>query len=287
MAKFCSQCGTQLDDAVMFCSQCGAKQEVSAPVQETVEPVYTAPVQEAVQPVYTAPVQTPQVTPAYTPAPTAKKGISKFIWLIAIVLQIAAVLVFSLTEAVDSTISLTGSVSQSGYSQDIDQTSSESGKIFEICDPGNSDEAEQFEAYGFDLDGFKTLKIVMIAIIAVAGLGVLVMAIAIATKPGKNAICGAVGIFSQIAFLGGTMLWVFVLLKNELESFMTSSMKIMYESYEAYGVTVDLSVKVADNFTTLGWLAMGLVGAAIVTTVAAMVKSKSEAATAPSVPVMY
>lgn len=282
MAKFCSQCGAQLDDAVMFCGNCGAKQEAPA-----AQPTYTAPVQEAVQPTYTVPAQAPQVTPVYTPAPTSKMGISKIIWLIAIVLQIAAVLIFSLTEVVDSTISLTGSVSQSGYSQDIDQTSSESGKIFDICDPANSDEAEQFEAYGFDLDGFKTLKIVIIAIVAVAGLGVLVMAIAIATKPGKNAICGVVGIFSQIAFLGGAMLWVLVLLKNELESFMTSSMKIMYESYEAYGVTVDLSVKVADNFTTLGWLAMGLIGAAIVTTVAAMVKSKSEAVTAPAVPVMY
>jgi len=279
MAKFCSQCGAQLEDAMVFCSQCGAKQEGAAPVQETVQPEYTAPVYTAQQAVaYANPV---------VPKAVNKNMTKKIVLFIAILLQIAAVLIFSLAEVVDSEINMTGEVSQNGYSQSMNETDSNTGKVFDICDPEGSDEAEQFEAYGLDLDGFKTLKIVAIAIVAVSGVGVLALAIGALMNSNKSTAFGAVGVISQLAFAGGSILWVFVLLKNQLEDFMGDSMRIMSGSYQQYGVSVDMSVSVSNTFTALGWVAIGLAVAALVATAAAMVGGKADKKIAPVMPVTY
>jgi len=47
MAKFCSNCGKQLDDAVKFCSNCGAQQK---PLQQTQQEPQPPPAQEILQP---------------------------------------------------------------------------------------------------------------------------------------------------------------------------------------------------------------------------------------------
>lgn len=55
MAKFCSRCGTPLEDNDVFCANCGARQSAPQPAQS---------------PAYTRPAPAPQPAPAYTqPAP--------------------------------------------------------------------------------------------------------------------------------------------------------------------------------------------------------------------------
>ena len=89
--KYCPNCGTGLDDAVVFCTHCGVQQAPAAPVAPVVAPVeapvYAEPevvptaayVGEPQAPVYApAPNYAPNYAPvypaSYAPAPTASVG---------------------------------------------------------------------------------------------------------------------------------------------------------------------------------------------------------------------
>ena len=67
MAKFCTQCGSEIRDGIAFCTTCGAKVEQDIP---------TPQVMPEMQP-STRPVPQPAAPPApqYTPAPQAKAEI--------------------------------------------------------------------------------------------------------------------------------------------------------------------------------------------------------------------
>ena len=67
MAKFCTQCGSEIRDGIAFCTNCGAKVEQDIP---------TPQVMPEMQP-STRPVPQPAAPPApqYTPAPQAKAEI--------------------------------------------------------------------------------------------------------------------------------------------------------------------------------------------------------------------
>ena len=67
MAKFCTQCGSEIRDGIAFCTNCGAKVEQDIP---------TPRVMPEMQPA-TRPVPQPAAPPApqYTPAPQAKTEI--------------------------------------------------------------------------------------------------------------------------------------------------------------------------------------------------------------------
>ena len=67
MAKFCTQCGSEIRDGIAFCTNCGAKVE---------QDISTPQVMSEMQP-STKPVPQPAAPPApqYTPAPQAKAEI--------------------------------------------------------------------------------------------------------------------------------------------------------------------------------------------------------------------
>ncbi len=85
MAKFCHNCGSQLDDGMLFCGSCGAKQQEAAP---QAQPVPQQPVQQVQpqQPVYQQPVyQQPAA-----PQPPKKKKTGLIVGLSAAIVAVIA-----------------------------------------------------------------------------------------------------------------------------------------------------------------------------------------------------
>ena len=67
MAKFCTECGSEIRDGIAFCTTCGAKAEQDIPTPQVMPEMQPA----------TRPVPQPAAPPApqYTPAPQAKTEI--------------------------------------------------------------------------------------------------------------------------------------------------------------------------------------------------------------------
>ncbi|MBO6011477.1 MAG: zinc-ribbon domain-containing protein, partial [Oscillospiraceae bacterium] len=76
MAKFCSRCGTPLEDNDVFCANCGARQVADQPVQPAPQaaPAYQQPQAPAYQQPYAAPQQQAYRPAAPAPVKTKKKG---------------------------------------------------------------------------------------------------------------------------------------------------------------------------------------------------------------------
>lgn len=67
MAKFCTDCGSEIRDGIAFCTNCGAKAEQAAPAPQKMPEITPTP----------RPAPQPAATPApqYTPAPQPKAEI--------------------------------------------------------------------------------------------------------------------------------------------------------------------------------------------------------------------
>lgn len=82
--KFCSNCGTQLEDATKFCGSCGTKQPEVQP-QPQVQPQYT----------YAQPYGAPQAAQATAPSENKlKKLVKGKVWLIPVAAVASVVLIW-------------------------------------------------------------------------------------------------------------------------------------------------------------------------------------------------
>ncbi len=105
--KFCSNCGTQLEDSTKFCSTCGAKQPEVQP-QPQVQP------QAAPQYTYAQPYGTPQAAQASAPAENKfKKLIKGKVWLIPVA-AVASIFIIWLLVFIFRSVVGSGSVTMKG-----------------------------------------------------------------------------------------------------------------------------------------------------------------------------
>ena len=97
MAKFCTNCGAQLDENVKFCGVCGEKQDAAPEKPQQPAPV---PVPEPVPAPVTAPVQQPVQTnaPAVTVKPQKKRLVPLPVKII-IILLVVMIVISALTVA--------------------------------------------------------------------------------------------------------------------------------------------------------------------------------------------
>lgn len=110
---YCYKCGSPVNDGELFCSACGARQGEPAqggqPAQQPLQPPYS---QQPVQPPYGQPLQ---------PAQPPKKKSKKFLWIgiaAALVLAIAAVVVFVVLPAMGGGGPLSGNTVQTKFIND-------------------------------------------------------------------------------------------------------------------------------------------------------------------------
>ena len=277
MAKFCGKCGAQLSDEMIFCNKCGARYR--APQAQASQP---APTQQ--QGGYSAPVPPAQgYAGAYNPPAPGKS--TNPMWLVAIVLTIASILIFALAPTI--TYSAKAEATYQGQSAEETLEESDAGKIFEIVDTEEVP-TEQLSYYGIDADTYQdavdqldTAKIIAIAVCVVGGIGVILLVLPIVNKNMKPTVAfGAV--VAHVLMLGLAALVAFVMIKNAMADLTEVGYNYALTQYGAYG-SVDVSI----GLGVWGWVFACAVALAILATIRAVQSSKPVVTPTYTVPQTY